>query len=90
MHLAYPAASLQALQSNNYKQIIQIQRNTKGLKTSTVRRQSVGYLQASVVKDLNLGPPRANPVTRQSGIDSNLGLPDRESDALTTQPRCLL
>ena len=66
MHLAYPAASLQALQSNTYKQVIQIQHNTKGLKTSTGRRQSVGYLQASVAKDLNLGPPRANPVTRQS------------------------
>ena len=63
LYVAYPA-SLQALHLNTLKQIIQIQH--KRIKDPNWQEATSGLLTI-VAKDLNLGRPRTNPVSGQSG-----------------------
>ena len=49
--------------------------------------EATSWLFTSVAWDLNLGQPRTNPASGQSGTRTS-GLPDWESDAKTTWPRC--
>ena len=67
------------------KQIFQIY--IKCLKPQLKGGRPVGFLQ-STAKELNLGPPRTNPVSSRAE-DLNLGPPDYKTRALTTQPCCL-
>ena len=63
MHLAYPA-SLQALHSNNYK-------TDNANKHDRIKnpnwQEATSWLFTSVAEDLNLGRPRTNPASGQSG-----------------------
>ena len=83
MHLAY-LASLQALHSDTYKQIIQIQHNR--IKNPNWQ-EATCWLFISVVKHLNSG--NREKIQQVAGA-GNPGPPDCESDALTSRPRYLL
>ena len=85
MHLAFPA-SLQALQSNTYKQIIDIQHNR--IKNPNWQ-ETTGWLFYKRGRGFELGTTE-NKSSKWPERDSNPGPPDCESDALTTRPRRLL
>ena len=83
--LAYPA-SLQALHSNTWKQIIQIEHN----RIKNPNWQEVtSCLFTSVAEDFNsyYNREQIQQVAR-AGLETRP--PDWESDAPTTQPRCLI
>ena len=76
MHLAYPA-SLQALHSNTWKQIIQIEHNR--IKNPNWQ-EATSWLFTSVAEDLSSGQPSTNPASGQSGTrtrDRRIASPTR-------------
>ena len=76
VHLAYPA-SLQALHSNTWKQIMPQQHNRIN---NPNWQEATSWLFASVAKDLNSGLPRTIPTSCQSGtqtLDHQILIPMR-------------
>ena len=84
VHLAYPA-SLQALHSNTYKQIIQIQHNR--IKNPNWQ-EATSWLFYKRGRGFELRTTE-NKSSQWPERDSNPGPPDCETDAKTTWPRCL-
>ena len=80
-------ASLQALHSNTWKQIIQVQHTR--VKNPNWREATTWLFTTSMAKDLNSGQPRTNRVSGQS-ITRTWDHWIASSDALTTWPCCLL
>ena len=80
MHLAYPA-SLQALHSNTYKQIIQIQHNRIKKPNWQEATSWLFYMRG---RGFELGTAE-NKSSKWPERDSNPGPPDCESDAKTTR-----
>ena len=81
MHLAYPA-SFQALHSNTWKQIIQIQHNRiKSLNW----QEATSWLFTSVAEDLNSGRPIAIEQVARVGLEpGTTGLRVRRADHSAT------
>ena len=80
-------ASLQALHSNTWKQIIQIQHNR--IKNPNWWETTSWLFTTSMAKDLNSGQPRMNRVSGQS-MTRTWDHWIASSDTLTTWPCCLL